>query len=326
MRKSLAVAIVLFAAVAPGLASGAGRSWSVRFNFVPQRAFQGQPAAISVLVKPANARCTLAVRYVDGTIQDGLGTTHAVAGRAGWKWSLSQNAPAGLAKASVQCGRSGNLSRTFTVVGGSISHVSLSVVTSGYSQRPDRYGAGSSVSYGVVLNNPSDIQDAQNVSVQVNFIDSTNHTLETTTNQISAIGANSTFNLGGSESLPTQTPVVKLELIVQTGAWVKHDFHEPALDNVHIVPSGFDPDYVGEVDGDLVNDHPTDTLTNASAYIVLYDAAGNVVGGGTGFLFASLPPGTRSYFSATSGFSAVPMAKASTAAISIVPTYKAPGT
>jgi hypothetical protein len=142
MRKSLAVAIVLFAAVAPGLASGAGRSWSVRFNFVPQRAFQGQPAAISVLVKPANARCTLAVRYVDGTIQDGLGTTHAVAGRAGWKWSLSQNAPAGLAKASVQCGRSGNLSRTFTVVGGSISHVSLSVVTSGYSQRPDRYGAG----------------------------------------------------------------------------------------------------------------------------------------------------------------------------------------
>jgi len=326
MRKGLALATVLFAAVVPGLASGAANGFSVRFNFVPQKVFQGQPAAISVLVKPSNARCTLAVRYVDGSLQGGLGSTRASGGKAAWKWTLSGDAPAGSAKASVQCGRSGNLSRSFTVVGGSVAKANLSIVNSGYSQRPDRFGGGSTVSYGVVLNNPSTIQDAQNVSVQVNFIDSTNHTLQTTTNQISAIGANSTFNVGGSESLPSTTPVVKLEIIVQTSAWVKTTFHEPALDNIHIVPSSFDPDYVGEVDGDLVNDHPTDTLTNASAYIVLYDAAGNVVGGGTGFMFGSLPPGTRSYFSASSGFSAVPMAKASTAAISIVPTYKAPGT
>ena len=326
MRKGLALALILFAAVAPGLAAGAAPGWSVRFTFVPQRAFQGQPAAISVFARPADARCTLLVRYVNGSIQAGLNATRASAGRAVWKWTLSQNAPAGLAKASAQCGRSRNVSRTFTVVGGSVVHAKLSVVTSGYSQRPDSFGAGSTVSYGVVLNNPSTIQDAQNVSLQVNFIDSSNHTLETTTSQVSTIGANSTFNVGGSESLPTQAPVVKLELIVQTGAWVKHDFHEPALDNVHIVPSSFQPDWVGEVDADLVNDDPTDTLTNASAYIVLFDAAGNVVGGGTGFLLVSLPPGTRSYFSASAGFSAVPMAKASTAAISIVPTYKAPGT
>jgi len=59
---------------------------------------------------------------------------------------------------------------------------------------------------------------------------------------------------------------------------------------------------VGEVDGDIVNDHPTDTLTNAQTYIVLFDSAGHVVGGGTGFLLATLPPGTRAYHSASFGF------------------------
>jgi hypothetical protein len=198
-------------------------------------------------------------------------------------------------------------------------------VNSGYSQRPDRYGPGSSVSYGVQLDNPSDKEDAQNVSVQVNFLDSTNHTLQTATTRIGSVRAASTFNLGGYQSLPTQTAVVKLEIIVQTEAYVKAVTHEPAVENLHIVPSSFEPAWVGEVDGDIVNDHPTDTLTNAQVYVVLLDSAGNVVGGGSGFMLATLPPGTRAYLSATLGFQSVATEKATTAAISIVPTYKAPG-
>jgi hypothetical protein len=97
------------------------------------------------------------------------------------------------------------------------------------------------------------------------------------------------------------------------------------VENVHIVPSAYEPAWVGEVDADVINDHPTDTLTNAQIYVVLFDSAGNVVGGGTGFMLATLPPGTRSYLSAGLGFQAVPVEKATTAAISIVPTYKAPG-
>ena len=193
------------------------------------------------------------------------------------------------------------------MVGGNVRRSKLSIANSGYSQRPDRYGPGSSVSYGVVLDNPSDTEDAQNVSVQVNFLDAANHTLQTATNRIGAIRAGSTFNLGGNQSLSTQTPVVKLEIIVQTDAWVKAAAHEPAVQNVHIVPSSFEPDWVGEVDGDLINSDPTNTLTNAQIYVVLFDSAGNVVGGGTGFIFATLPPGTRSYMSSTSGFQAVPI-------------------
>jgi hypothetical protein len=322
-RGLIAVAIAL-AAIAAGSASAASQ-WTLRFSFVPQRAYQGQPAAVSVLVKPSTARCSLSVKYVDGSTQKGLGMIHASSGRALWKWNLSDVAPAGPARATVACGRSGSLSRVFTVVGGSLRHSKLTIVNTGYSQRPDRFGPGSSVSYGVVLNNPSDTEDAQSVSVQVNFLDATNHTLQSASNRIGVVRAGSTFNLGGNQAISTQTPVVKLEIIVQTDSYVKAATHEPAVENVHIVPSSFEPNWVGEVDGDLINDDPTNTLTNAQIYVVLFDSAGNVVGGGTGFMFSTLPPGTRVYMSATSGFTSVPTAKATTAAISIVPTYKAPG-
>jgi hypothetical protein len=323
-RRGLVAVVVALVAITAGSASAASQ-WKLRFSFVPQVAYQGQTAAVSVRVKPATTRCSLSVKYADGSMQSGLGMLRARSGRAAWKWSLADVAPAGPAIAAVACGRSGNLSRAFTVVGGNVRSSKLSIANSGYSQRPDRFGPGSSASYGVVLDNPSDTEDAQNVSVQVNFLDAANHTLQSASNHIGAIRAGSTFNLGGNQSFSTQTPVVKLEIIVQTDSWVKAAALEPEVQNVHIVPSSFEPDWVGEVDGDLINSDPTNTLTNAQIYVVLFDSAGNVVGGGTGFIFATLPPGTRSYMSSTTGFQAVPVLKATTAGISIVATYKAPG-
>ena len=322
-----ATGICATAAIVAGTAAGAAGSWTVRFSFVPQHVYQGQPAAISALVKPASTKCTLLVRYLDGTAETGITATRTAGGRVDWKWNVGPAAPAGPAKATVHCDfRSINLSRAFTVVGGTVRHSKLSIVNTGYSQRPDRFGSGSSVSYGVVLDNPSDTEDAQGVTVQVNFIDAKNHTLQTATSRIGAIGAASTFDVGGSQSLSSQTPVTKLEVVVQTDAFVKRAVHEPATENIHIVASALEPAWVGEVDGEIVNDHPTDTLTNAQTYIVLFDAAGHVVGGGTGSLYAALPPGTRAFYSASFGFAAVPTDKATTAEVSIVPTYKAPGT
>jgi hypothetical protein len=323
-RRGLITVVALVAAIAAGSASAASQ-WTLRFSFVPQRAYQGQPAAVSVLVKPSSARCSLSVKYVDGSLQSGLGALHASSGRAAWSWKIAQAVPAGPARATVACGRSGSLSRAFIVVGGTVRHSKLVIAKTGYSQRPDRYGSGSSVSYGIVLDNPSKTEDALSVTVQVNFLDSANHTLQSATNRIGVVRAGSAFNLGGNQSFSSQTPVVKLEVIVQTDSYAKAATHEPATDNVHIVTSSYDAGYVGEVDGDLINDDPTQTLTNAQIYVVLFDAAGNVVGGGTGFTYTTLPPGTRVYMSASSGFSSVPIDKASTAAISIVPTYKAPG-
>lgn len=304
--------------------ASAGNGWTIRFSFVPQRAYQGLPAAVSVLVKPAGVRCSIAVRYVDGSLQPGLAAVRADAGRAAWTWNLAQAAPAGPARVSVACGRAGSLTRVFTVVGGTVAHSKLTVVTKGFTQRPDRFGPDSSVSYGVVLDNPSTSEDAQNVTVLVNFVDGDNHVLESATTRVSAIAAAGSFNLGGSATLPTQTPVAKLEVVVQTQSFAAHTLHVPPTQNVQIVASPLDPTFVGEVNGELVNDDATRMLSSAQLSVVLLDAAGNVVGGGTGLVLASLPPGTRSYFSANAGFSEVPLDRASVAAISVEPTYLAP--
>jgi hypothetical protein len=314
-----AIALLAFAAGA-----GAGNGWTIRFSFVPQRAYQGLPAAVSVLVKPAGVQCSLSVRYVDGSQQRGLNQVRASAGRAAWTWNLSQSAPAGPARASVACGRAGSLTRVFTVVGSTVTHSKLSVVTKGFTQRPDRYGAGSSVSYGVVLSNPSTSEDAEDVTVLVNFVDGDNHVVQSATTRVSGIAAASTFNLGGSATLSTQTPVTKLEVVVQTGSFAARSLHIPAAQNLQIVQSKLDPGWVGEVDGEVVNDDATKVLSSAQLSVVLYDASGTVVGGGTGFLLAALPPGTRAYFSANAGLSDVPLDQASVAAISIEPTYTSP--
>src|SRR4051812_14502731 len=118
-RRGLVAVVVAFVAIAAGSASAASQ-WTLRFSFVPERAYQGLPAAVSILVKPASARCSLSVRYVDNSAQSGLGVTHAASGRAAWKWTVAQDAPAGPARATVACGRSGSLSRVFTVVGGTV--------------------------------------------------------------------------------------------------------------------------------------------------------------------------------------------------------------
>lgn len=325
-RKGLAALAVAVVATLGAAQSAVARSGpKVRFAFVPQRAYQGKPASVTVRAKPAGVRCTLGVKYSNGSPQSGLGRVRAVAGRAQWTWDLALSAPVGPAVASVSCGGSGHITRRFTVVGGTARPSKLVVVTQGWSQRPDRVGPGSNVSYGVQLSDPSETRDAQGVVVLVNFLDASGTVLQSATTNVAAIGASSIFNLGGYTHVPSQTPVARLEIVVQTKEWVAHALHQPALENVHIVPSQYEPAWVGSVDGDLINDHPTATLTNAQLSIVLFDSAGKVVGGGTGYLFAALPPGTRSFFSASSGLSSVPVAQATTAAISIEPTYKAPG-
>ena len=315
----VAAALALLACAA---GASAASGWTVQFSFVPKHAYQGRTASVSVLVKPATAQCSLSVRYADGSHQPGLSAVNASAGRATWTWSLASTAPVGPARASVACGRAGTLVRMFTVVGGTVQHSKLTVEKQGYSQRPDSYDAGSSISYGVVLDNPSTSEDAQNVTVLVNFVDGNDHVVQTATTQVTTVVAGSSYNLGGSAYLKSQTPVTKLEVVVQTQSFAAHSLHIPAAQNLQIVPSRFEPAWVGEVDGELVNDDPAKVLSSAQLSVVLFDAAGNVVGGGVGLLYVSLPPGTRSYFSASTGFSSVPVDRTSVAAISVVPSYQ----
>ncbi len=324
VKPRLAAGALAAAVLATAAASAGAASPAVRIKQLPQHLFQGGPAVVSVVVTPQNRQCGLAVRYADGARQPGL-VAHSTAGLREWSWTVGKAAAAGPARATVSCGRSGVLTRTITVVGGTLRHSKLTIADQGYSQRPASYGSGSTVSYGIVLHNPSPAADAQDVTVLVNFLDGSDHVLESATTRVSAIGAASSFNLGGSATLDKQTPVARLEIVVQTGAYKPAAMHEPAVANVAIVPGSFDANWVGSVTGEVLNDHPTDLLTYAQLSIVLFDAAGHVVGGSTGLMSTSLPPGTRAFFRASGGLSPIPMANASAAAISIVPTYKPPG-
>jgi hypothetical protein len=114
-----------------------------------------------------------------------------------------------------------------------------------------------------------------------------------------------------------------LEVVVTPGGRAKFaKTLMPNLDNVHLVPSPFEPQWLGSIEGDLINVDPKLTLSNSNLSCVVFDATGNVLGGGTGSMFVKLVPGTRSFFKISSGLDAIPFNAAATVSISIRPSYE----
>lgn len=60
----IAAALALLAAAA---GASAASGLTLQFSFVPKHAYQGRAASVSVVVKPATAKCSLSVRYADGS-------------------------------------------------------------------------------------------------------------------------------------------------------------------------------------------------------------------------------------------------------------------
>jgi hypothetical protein len=104
---------------------------------------------------------------------------------------------------------------------------------------------------------------------------------------------------------------------------LKESHTMPEFANVRIVPSQLNPGFVGEVDGEVLNTAQALTLRNTSLSVVLLDANGVPLGGGTGSTYSPLPSGSRMVFLATSGFDAVPLDRAITPVVSVEPTYSA---
>jgi len=274
-----------------------------------------------------SALCSALVSYSDGTTQKGA-PKKARNGRVTWSLLVPRTAPLGAGTWNVRCGASVAASGRF-VVAGTTSTVPAEaprvvVDKQGYSQRPDKFGTGSSVSFGLFLRNTSETQDAMNVYVLVNMVADNGELVGTVTHTVSLVGAGATFAYGNSLSLRTQAAVAKLEVTIRLGSHQLKDTHTvPEFANVRILPGRSDAGWVGEVDGEVLNTAPAKTLTGARLSIVLLDAAGNPVGGGSGSTFAPLPSGSRMVFLATSGFTAVPLDRALTPVVSVEPSYTA---
>ncbi|MGZ8782468.1 MAG: hypothetical protein ACXWZB_03110 [Gaiellaceae bacterium] len=293
---------------------------SLRFSFVPNRAFQGQPASLTVVVRPSGVRCGASVRYADRSLQR-LPSVVARAGKANWRWRIPAKVKPGSATATVTCGRAGTAARSFAVAGPPSAPARIELRKTGFSQRV--LHTSRRVSYGIELANPSPENDALVVNVLVNFVDATNRVVNTTTTRVEAVGAGSVYYLGGSTTIPDGSPVSKLEIVTRIGGQAPKRRLGPSYADVLVQAQKSDPAWTGAVVGQIVNDHPTMLLQRTQISAVIYDSAGNVLGGSNGGSHGELLPGVRAYFQAQSGADAIPFDRAASASVSTYGTYEA---
>ena len=320
-RRLAAAAVGLVFLVLAG--SAGAHSSSLKFTALARRWVQRDLITVAVSVQPSGVVCQLSVRYADGQYQPHLGPVGVADGHAKWRFHISGGVEPGRARVNVSCGRAGGATRTVLVVG-SVIPARIVVVKDGYSVRQNPYGGGS-ISWGVILRNTSPQQDALDVYTLVNFVGLDNRLVGSATNNLSGIPAGKDFALGDNlvffGGVP---PISRLEVVVQIKKRQAHALKLPTITNVRVWPDIFQPEYVGSVDGEVSNDDPRLVLRNAELSTVILDAQGNVLGGGSGNAFASLPPAAREFFKIERGLDAVPMYKAASAMVSAVGTYDAP--
>ena len=129
--RPLAIAALTGLCLAATAGASTDLTSSLRFGFVPQKAFQGQPASLSVVVRPTGVRCSASIRYADASLQR-LPAVVARAGKASWKWSIPAKVRLGSTSANVVCGKAGRGSRTFSVVGPPTAPAQVQIRKSGF--------------------------------------------------------------------------------------------------------------------------------------------------------------------------------------------------
>jgi hypothetical protein len=319
-KRLLPLAVVAALGVAAFAGAANGRAQGVTFTAGPSRVVQGNPATFTVHVSPAGARCALSVRYKSGARQKGLSTVTAAGGIASWTWTVPRLVQTGRTRVTVSCSGAGRASRTMTVIG-QVLPPKIDIVQTGYSIRPYPYG-GTGVSWGAILANRSKTQDALDVEVLCNMVMADNRLIGTATAHISDIAADSKHPIGGELNFPAGAPVARLEMVVKIGKGGPVTRWKPGVSFLRVEPGTFEPDWAGEIDGEVQNDNPTKTIQFVELSGVVLDGAGNILGGGTGFGVATLPPSARMVLRITTGMRPIPFGKAASAMVVAVPTYK----
>lgn len=321
-KRLLPLAFLIGVGIAVFAGAASGRAQSVTFAAGPSRVVQGSPATFSVSVSPAGARCSLSVRYKSGASQNGLRAVTAAGGKASWTWTVPRSVHPGIAHVTASCSGGGRATRTMTVIG-QVLPPKIDVVQSGWSARAYPFG-GTGVSWGVILGNRSKTQDALDVHVLCNFVMADNHLIGSASAHISDIAAGSNHPTGGELTFPAGAPIARLEIVVQIGKSGPVTRWKPGVSFTRVLPSVYEPAWAGEIDGEVQNDNPTRTIQMVELSAVVFDAEGNIIGGGTGFDSATLPPATRVAMKITTGMRPISMSKAASALVVAVPTYKTP--
>jgi hypothetical protein len=320
LRSTISIALLAVLALAASAAAApAGKAAA------PGLVHRGQMTAITFRAPQLARACSAQLRYADAATQN-LPSQKVRNHMISFRFQVPATAAIGNGTWSIKCNNVAFRKGTFIVVdatsttGADVPRVVVD--KSGYSQRPDKTGPGSQLSFGLILRNTSTTQDAENVYVIVNMVASDGQLIGSKSQTIKLVPAGGTYDLGDYMALRTQVQAVKLEITVRVGAHEPKQTHlMPDFANVKIFGSTYDPGWVGEVDGEIVNNVPGKTLQSATLSVIVFDAGGNIIGGGTAYAFYSVPSGSRFVFLAQQGFTAIPLDKAVSTAISPDPTW-----
>ncbi len=170
--------------------------------------------------------------------------------------------------------------------------------------------------YGVVLRNMSPDRDVKGVHVTVSAIDAQNVVIRSESTTLVAIAADSTYYYGGWLFHSASQTTTTLEVFVQADASAARAVVQPVPSNVRLQPV---PGGGVQVLGDVANAAPAALSSLAAITAVVFDAGGNVIGGGLAFPASDVPPGGRAGFTAYA-FS-IPAAQAKSAQASVEPAY-----
>lgn len=307
-------------------AATAGAANHATAGISPGLVHRGQQTTISVPTGAVKSTCTAILRYADGSVQQ-TPVRQPRKHRVSFTVRIPLTAAIGPGHWTVVC--------TSLITQGSFVIVAAKSTTGnelprvvvdkqGFTQRADSAGPGSLLSYGLVLKNTSATKDARNVYVIVNMVAASGSLIGSKSRTVQLVPAGGTFALGDSLNLRTQVLATHLEVTIRVGGNEPKSAHPmPDFANVRILPSPYDAGWVAEIDGEIVNDTTPLTLSTANLSIVVLDAAGNPLGGGTGFSIAAIPSGSRFVFVAQIGFTPIPLDRAASVLISVEPTYTA---
>jgi hypothetical protein len=319
--KLTAVALLASLALAAPASARVARAAGVSIGPMPRRVVQGDLLKVNVHTNLRGALCDLTLVFSDSKQQPNLKPVVARNGVARWRFHVIGVAAPGRARLVASCGLH-SASKSLLIVG-SVIPARIVVVKDGWSVRQQNFG--SSASYGVILKNASPRQDALNVYTLVNFVGPDNRLVGSATTTVPGIPAGQQFALGGQLQFPGGVPAIaRLEVVVQIGDHGVNKLRQPEITNIVLAPSIFEPQWLGAVEGEVSNNATNLLLQNTQLSTVVFDSGGNVIGGGSGYAFASLPPAAREFFKIETGLNSVTFARAASAMVSAVGTYTTP--
>ena len=200
-RLTVCVLVALLATLVALVCVPASVAKATQVTFVapPATVFQGQRTTLKAVVSPADASCKLTIKYKGGRLQR-VQQKSAVGGLVSWTVRIPA-VRAGTATATIACAPDG-VARASLDVQWALQAPKVTIARSGFSQRPQKYGGGSDVNYGLEVHNERARFDATNVTLLVNIVDDTNRVLGTGFVRLQRLPASSVFYVGGQRRFP----------------------------------------------------------------------------------------------------------------------------